>query len=104
MKKEGLEDRAASGNKIIKLENKDTLGNQIVKWATNCVWSGLLAGPIFSPIVYGRVSGSELAYTPPHETTVIVVFSSFVVSGLIFGSIYYFLKGRNSRGEEESYF
>ena len=76
MKKEGLEER-------------------ITRWANNCIWSGILAGPIMSTLVYGRASDSEPGvYAPSDEKTLLVVLSSFIISGLVVGSLYSFIRRR----------
>ena len=76
MKKEGLEER-------------------ITRWANNCIWSGILAGPIMSTLVYGRVSDSEPGfYAPSDGKTLLVVLSSFIISGLVVGSLYSFIRKR----------
>ena len=78
MKKEGLEER-------------------ITRWANNCIWSGILAGPIMSTLVYGSVSNSEPGvYAPSDEKTLLVVLSSFIISGLVVGSLYSFIRRRKS--------
>ena len=85
MEKGGLEERVSSTN-------------EIVKWATKCIWSGIAAGLIVSPIMYGRVLSSEQSYTPAHEKTILTVLGSFIISGLVVGSIlYYLLKRRKSK-------
>ena len=74
MKKEGLEER-------------------ITRWTNNCIWSGILTGPIMSTLVYGRVSNSEPGvYAPSDEKTLLVVLSSFIISGLVVGSLYSFIR------------
>ncbi|MBI2046779.1 hypothetical protein HYT26_01285 [Candidatus Pacearchaeota archaeon] len=78
MKKEGLEER-------------------ISRWANNCIWSGILAGSVISPIVYGRVSNSEPGvYAPSDEKTLLVVLGSFIISGIIVGSLYSFIRRKYS--------
>ncbi len=94
MKKEGLENSAQSSEQKTIESDLEHETDNLGKWLSNCIWAGCITGiPVFLAL-YNQFYILNNRNDLNSSQLVSAILGSFMLSGLVSGSLYYVIRGR----------